>query len=159
MRRSIRITALFTTALAACTQVIDSSQHTEVFCQEKGKDISLFSADLRPGDKLAFAVSTWTSGLNFAVFGEASKTDESRWRYEDGMTSSDPNERCAVDITRAPDQGYTLVFDRIARCASMGGHGITPPQLSFPASIRQANVTDKILQPDLFMNIGHCAPR
>jgi hypothetical protein len=159
MIHSIRIAALFTTALAACTQVIEPLQHVEAFCQEKGNDFSLFAAGPEPNGGLIFAISKWEASLNFAVFGTALSTGPSRWRFEENMRSSEPDERCAVDITRTSDHSYTLVFDKVARCAGMGGHRRTPESpLSFPGSIRQTNVTDKILQPDLFMRIGHCAP-
>ena len=88
-----------------------------------GNSYDMLMARLDPDGSLAFGLTSWTpAGSNFSVAGTARPSGRG-WRYEDGMTSPDPDQRCAVVVDRTPDGGFQVATVEGARCEAFAGHG------------------------------------
>ncbi|MBP0496479.1 lysozyme inhibitor LprI family protein [Pararoseomonas indoligenes] len=86
---------------------------------------------------LNFALSSWApNGSHFGVAGLARRVS-SGWRYEEGMRSADPTQRCVVVIARAMDGAFRISTVEGARCEALAGHGATlEGTLVIPAASR-----------------------
>lgn len=67
-----------------------------------------FNYTIKEDKSLDFGLSYWfNAGTHCGIIGNAKATDYG-WRYENNMTSTNPAERCAVDITI---EGDAVFFD------------------------------------------------
>ncbi|MDT8330542.1 hypothetical protein RQ831_05710 [Roseomonas gilardii] len=113
------------------------------------------------GGGLDFVLSSWTSrGSNFSVDGLArpaappgASHPEAVWRFESGMRSRDPAERCVVTIRRTAEGAYAVATEEGARCESMAGHGaVLYGTTVFPPGSRQGNAPG-VFGPETAMQV------
>ena len=90
-----------------------------------GNSFDMLLARSSRNGSLAFGLTSWTAnGSNFSVAGTARPSGQG-WRYEENMNSPDPDQRCAVVITRMLDGGFQVATVEGARCEALAGHGAT----------------------------------
>lgn len=108
---------------------------------------------------LAFGLTSWTAnGSNFSVAGTARPSGQG-WRYEENMTSADPDQRCAVVVDRTPDGGFQVATVEGARCEALAGHGAVLYGTDvFPPASRAGDAPPSI-SGEALMRVGCDRPR
>jgi hypothetical protein len=124
-----------------------------------GNSYDMLLAQPNRDGSLAFGLTSWTAdGSNFAVAGTARPSGRG-WRYEENMTSPDPDQRCAVVFDRTPDGGFQVATVEGARCEADAGHGAVLYGTDiFPAASRAGDAPQSFTGETL-MQIGCERPR
>lgn len=132
------------------------SEKSGFYCQDKdtnaktrenGVGLKLFAHDLNPDKTLRFAFTVFYSSLSDASFGifaaHATPIGPDKWRYETGMTSANPEDRCAVNASMIDTGTWLIEKDPSTSCYLYQGARVRFGSILIDKETRIDSVTAK----------------
>ncbi len=132
------------------------SEKSGFYCQDKdtnaktrenGVGLKLFAHELNPDKTLRFAFTVFYSSLSDASFGifaaHATPIGPDKWRYETGMTSANPEDRCAVNASMIDTGTWLIEKDPSTSCYLYQGARVRFGSILIDKETRIDSVTAK----------------
>ena len=120
---------------------------TNAKTRENGVGLKLFAHELNPDKTLRFAFTVFYSSLgdaSFEVFAaHATPIGPDKWRYETGMTSANPDDRCAVNASMIDTGTWLIEKDPSTSCSLYQGARVRFGWIRFDKEARIDSVTAK----------------
>jgi hypothetical protein len=143
-------------ARAVNDPVLKSAPRSGVYCMKTQDELRVFAERINRDKSMTFGISLWyPNGGNFSVYGKA-KPQNSGWRHEENLKSSNPDDRCAVDISLTKDGDYFLKVDPKAPCTSMAGHEVRTESVLIPKHAYESPVKTELHDAEAFQSAGKC---
>jgi hypothetical protein len=127
---------------------------TNAATRESSISFKEFSYHINPDKTLRFAVTvyySYPSEPSFAVFAAHAKSiGPDKWRYETGMDSANPDDRCAVTASLTDVKSWLIEKDPATSCFKYQGARARFSYIRFDKETRIAEVTEKDVAAQLW---------